>query len=204
MVLGIGRLKEHVILYAMRHGADEDMNIIGGWNDPDLKKTGRKDAEEAAKILSGKGIKRIYCSDLKRSEETADILAKELDIKDPVQDFKLRTWNKGYLNGAKRTDRNHNVLEHYKTHPDQTIPEGESRTKFEDRTEARYDKYIDEAKESPVTLLVLHNSNLKELQRYCNGKTDSNPDSVLPGGIVEVTERNGNLHCRVIYKDRKK
>ena len=70
-------------IYAVRHG-QTDMNakgrIQGSKSDLPLNKTGRKQALDAAKSLSDKGIGLIVTSPMKRAMETAGIIAEQLKI----------------------------------------------------------------------------------------------------------------------------
>jgi hypothetical protein len=94
-----------ILVFCLRHGEDDGDELIGGWNDDPLDDKGKKDAEEAAKFLEDKGIKKVVCSDMKRTEHTAKIVAEHLGIKDITTDFRARTWNKGYLNGRRKVRR---------------------------------------------------------------------------------------------------
>ena len=202
-----------VLMYAVRHGEDENDDLIGGWEDAPIDEAGVQDAMEAATFLEGKGARQIICSDMKRTLETAKIIAKELGIKDLVTDFRLRTWNKGYLNGAEKSEQNKAVLTEYKENPQRVIPEGESHGQFEDRHDEAFTYYVDESFREGVKLLVLHNSGIRQLQRFCESNNSGNakvlsskndsPDSVAPGGIIKVTAVKDKLNGKVVLKERK-
>ena len=70
---------EKTILFA-RHGESEAnaKKIIGG--DYPLTDKGLQDARKIAEKMHGKGIKKIVCSDLKRAQQTAEIVAAELNV----------------------------------------------------------------------------------------------------------------------------
>ena len=202
-----------ILMYGVRHGEDENDELIGGWEDAPIDANGLRDAKEAAKFLKNKGIRQIISSDMKRTLETAKIIAKELNVTDLVTDFRLRTWNKGFLNGEEKTEENKEILTEFKENPDKTIPEGESHEQFEERHDEAFSYYIDESFREGIKLLVLHNSGIKQLQRYCaceatgnkkdlSSKNDS-PDSVAPGGIAMVMAVRDKLHCKVVLKERK-
>jgi 2,3-bisphosphoglycerate-dependent phosphoglycerate mutase len=195
---------ERTLIFAARHGEDENDELIGGWEDVPIDDAGTKDAHEIAEFLKGKGVREIIASDMKRTRETAKIVAKELGIKNVTTDFRLRTWNKGIYNGEEKTAENKADLGWYKDHPHAEIPEGESHDQFEERHNEAFDYYLDEARHSGVKLLLLHNSGIKQLQRYCRNEpiTSEQPDSVLPGGIAKVTEKDSKLTCTVVLKDK--
>ena len=95
------------VMYALRHGSttlNED-NKFRGWLNPDLDNQGIADARDAAKFLKDKGIKRIFCSDLSRARETAQIVAKELGITVVTPDEALRPWNIGELAGKDKDEK---------------------------------------------------------------------------------------------------
>jgi alpha-ribazole phosphatase len=210
---GFFRSPGRVLLYAVRHGEDDNDHLIGGWEDAPIDKQGIKDAAEAAAFLMDKGIRYIVSSDMKRTLETAKIIAKELGIKPSciVTDFRLRTWNKGELNGEEKTAENKKTLGWYKDHPHQIIPGGESHDQLEERSDEAFEYYLQKAREDGTYILLMHNGNIKQLQRYIEermtGETltsaNSSPDSVLPGGIAQVTENKGELSCKVVLKERK-
>jgi alpha-ribazole phosphatase len=197
------------LLYALRHGEDEDDEVIGGWDDPSIDSKGVRDAKKAAEFLKGRGINRIYTSDMDRTMETAEIVAEILGIDRIIQDFRLRTWDKGYLNGEPKTEENKQTLGYYKDHPHLTIKDGESRVLFEDRCEEFLDFIFEEIEELAkehiyiVPLIVTHNSNIKELQIFCDESLkDDVPDSVAPGGAAKVYKgKDDEFVCEVILKD---
>jgi broad specificity phosphatase PhoE len=69
-------------IYLLRHGRDVNpRNLIKGRLPGfPLSEKGRGDAKEAAKILKGMEIQRIYSSPLQRAHQTAQIIADELSL----------------------------------------------------------------------------------------------------------------------------
>jgi broad specificity phosphatase PhoE len=63
-------------IFVVRHAEKAE----GGGNDPDLSEAGRNRAETLARILKGADITAIYVTDLKRTQQTAEPLAKTLGI----------------------------------------------------------------------------------------------------------------------------
>lgn len=70
-------------LYLIRHGqsAGNAEGRFGGHGPTPLSELGKRQAENTAKLLATEGINAIYSSDLHRAVETAEALAKKLDLK---------------------------------------------------------------------------------------------------------------------------
>jgi 2,3-bisphosphoglycerate-dependent phosphoglycerate mutase len=89
-----------VILLA-RHGETDDNREpirIQGSRDTPLNDTGRAQAAELARAVSGRGIASLYCSHLSRARETAEIVGRQLDL-EPVVDPRLAEADRGRLEG---------------------------------------------------------------------------------------------------------
>jgi len=194
-----------ILLYALRHGSTEanEANLFRGWSEFPLDDKGRDDAYEAAEYLSDKGVSMIYCSDLGRAYETAKIVGEVLGL-DVTCDFRLRGWDIGVLAGKDR-DEYADVLEDAIDNPSDPLEDGESLDEFGDRTQQAIEYYLDEARKEGTKLLVFHTSNVVQLENYCAGEgADGRPeskDSVMPGGIMEVSEKNGKLSTKVVLKE---
>src|SRR5438552_13357832 len=69
-------------LYLIRHGqsAGNAEGRFGGHGPTPLSDLGREQAEKTAKVLAKEGVNAIYSSDLLRAIQTAEPLAKLLDI----------------------------------------------------------------------------------------------------------------------------
>ena len=68
-------------IYFVRHGESE-ANVAelvsGAGNDVPLTETGRLQAKKAGEDLKGKGIQLVICSPLRRTVETAEIIAEQI------------------------------------------------------------------------------------------------------------------------------
>lgn len=71
------------MIYLLRHGEIEDPGSrrFIGQTDCRLSTSGRAQAEYWKTWLQGKGVVHIYCSDLVRSSETAEIISSGLGVK---------------------------------------------------------------------------------------------------------------------------
>lgn len=81
------------------HGTtvDNEKEISSGWSDVELSELGRKQSIELKEKISNTRLDVIFCSDLRRAVESANLTFKK-DIK-IIQDVRLRECNYGDLNG---------------------------------------------------------------------------------------------------------
>ena len=82
--------------------------------------------------------------------------------------------------------------------------EKESQRQKEETERKELETQRRELEKEGVKLIVMHNSGLKQLERYCNSEpiTSEAPDSVLPGGVAKVTENKGKLHYEILLKEK--
>lgn len=189
-------------IYLARHGHTElngsgdSADRIRGWLNVPLNDEGRKDAEEARKVLLKNEVRpnKIYASDLIRTMETASILNKSFGLQvEPTKD--LRPWNLGVLQGQE-TKKIMSTMEMYVKAPDHPVPEGESFNTFKNRYLHFLQKVIAEAKEDGLTiLLVTHFRNVKMAQAWvAEGMRDDlsvdgdvlSTKDVEPGDVLEL------------------
>jgi broad specificity phosphatase PhoE len=128
----IGLLKCIVI----RHGAtkmnsqtDMSEDRIRGWRDVPLVAAGREEAHQAAADLSTEDIEVIVNSDLSRAEETAEIIGKDIGVKNHSTPL-LRPWNLGVFTGKPTTEVLESIRRYACNTPDKSVPEGESFNTF--------------------------------------------------------------------------
>jgi broad specificity phosphatase PhoE len=89
-------------LFLVRHGQDEDnaRHHINGRRDTELTELGRTQASTIAAQLSSIRITTVYTSPLRRSRQTADIIAAHLGIQDIREDSDLIEREYGILTGV--------------------------------------------------------------------------------------------------------
>ena len=175
--------------------------LFRGWIEVPLNSTGKKEAGLAREYLSDKGIKRVFCSDLGRAQETAKlVMPSKKAEKDPL----LRPWDVGVFAGKPREDTQE-AFNHYIDNPDTPIPDGESLREFSKRQQKVLKRYIKEGQEDGPILLVAHSSNCIQIEKLVEGKDElgrpEDTDRVLPGGIICVLDEgdHGGMKVEVVY-----
>ena len=84
-----------------RHGeTDDNLEPIRaqGWRDTPLNETGRAQAAGLAEKLAGESVASLWCSDLSRARETAEIVGGRIGLS-PRPDARLREGNRGRWEG---------------------------------------------------------------------------------------------------------
>lgn len=127
-----------VAFYIARHGAtmlnaesSASIDRERGWSQCSLTAEGAEEVREAALKLRDKGIGAIACSDLARSEESAEIIGRLINLK-PRPSIKLRPWGLGVLTNKPMSIAGPKIAAFAKT-PDRVVEEGESFNQFKRR-----------------------------------------------------------------------
>lgn len=146
-------------LLIIRHG-HTPLNLPGrderlrGWLDVPLDQEGLDEAAETANFVQHKyHVDAIYCSDLRRARQTAEVLRRK--TKAPVMHTSdLRPWNLGVFCGQ-RVREIIPFLNLLNQHPDVPAPSGESFYQFYGRYSHRLKARLSEAEASPRTIAVV-------------------------------------------------
>lgn len=149
-------------LYLVRHGETEwnaDNRVQGSMDIP-LSKEGINQAEMLAEfMLSLPQPEKIYCSTLQRAMQTAEILAKKLDIKAIEKSDLLKEINCGLWEGKFIDDlvKNHSE-EYFRWRLDSSFrcPEGESVEDVRERVEKYFVEKRNEFISYETVLIVAH------------------------------------------------
>lgn len=93
-------------IFLVRHGQDTDnaAGILNGRRDTELTDLGREQAKKVAEKLCDNGIEIIYASPLKRTYETARIMATKLRIDEIFVDDYLMERDFGIMTGKPVSD----------------------------------------------------------------------------------------------------
>lgn len=139
-----------------RPGDDERLR---SWLDIPLDETGLEEAAKTAGNLAKYPIREIYCSDLRRARQTAEVLRRH--VKAPVRATnELRPWNLGAF-GGQRVREILPFLNLLNRHPDLPAPGGESFYQFYGRYSYRLTALLNLAESSDGCIVaVTHVRNL--------------------------------------------
>jgi probable phosphoglycerate mutase len=87
------------MIYLIRHAEplrESREKIFLGYSNPPLSPHGIRQARSLARVLQGRQIEAVYCSDLQRSKQTAEIIAAglQVDVKSQVglREISLGEW----------------------------------------------------------------------------------------------------------------
>lgn len=194
----------NAVVYILRHGetANNKNNLFRGWIDVPLNSTGKNEAQKAREFLADKKVKRVFCSDLGRTVETAKLaLPSKKAEKDPL----LRPWDVGVFSGKPR-DEHQDDLNYFIDNPEIPIPDGESLREFSKRTGKVLARYIKEGQEDGPILLVTSSSNAIQAEKFIEGKDElgrpEDVDRVLPGGVMVILdEEKSGLKVDIVFGD---
>lgn len=153
-------------VFVMRHGqtALDPMHRSDGWLDLPLSDLGRQSVVKTlSDHLSTVPIVKIHCADLKRTEETSEILKSGMSSDPSVKpSAEAKTWDLGELSGNPKKPNKPIVLDLLEN-PDKKAPDGESYQDFKDRFDKWFNKRLKEVKEKGPILLVLSGSNCRRI-----------------------------------------
>lgn len=185
-------------VYLMRHGKtalDVAQNRSDGWLDFPLTDEGREGIIPAQQLLKGVPLVAIYTPDLKRTRETAEIVASGTlsNPKVKVEDD-LRTWNLGALAGTKKKYGRPEVTR-LKNNPDEPAPGGESYNSFRSRFLPVFQQTVKKLKGKPA-LFVLSGSNLRTLGGVLFG--DDSAVDLNESGLACMYLMGGDWSCDVL------
>jgi broad specificity phosphatase PhoE len=188
-------------VYVMRHGQtamDMGENRSDGWLDMPLTDEGRMHLIPAQQLLKSIPLSTIYAPNLRRTQETAEIVKSGV-MSDPnvVIDPLARTWNLGVLAGVKKSQGRPRV-KLLMSDPDTVPPGGESFNQFRQRFLPWFNDVVDKTIEagSPV-LLVLSGSNLRTLGKQILGGDERTID-LDEGGLAALHNVDGQWHVEVL------
>jgi broad specificity phosphatase PhoE len=194
-------------LYFVRH-AENQANIdrILSYKIVDLSLTplGIQQANSVAAWLSDKGIAKIYSSPMKRTMETAEIIAQRLRVPEIIALEELREINVGVLDGKRdgaAWEAHDSIIRRWASgESDLTFEGGESLVGLRERTKRAVDLVLTEnahLRDDDGTALVCHSGILNYgLSWLCNHPAGSQfRPALAPTAIIIVEAKHGQLRC---------
>ena len=141
---------------------DNEAGIASGWGDPPLSGLGRQQAAELGERHREDGIQAVFCSDLKRAQETAEIaFGGRLSI---TVDPRLRECDYGVMTGSSATE----ISNERPQRIDVPFLEGESLRQVAARVRACLDDLAPDSGQR--ILLVGHNATFMSLEHLLGGR----------------------------------
>ncbi len=149
----------------IRHGEAEHLvrDLMGGWTDTELTSLGRSQAASLASRLKNELVDvplRLYCSDLRRAIQTADIISREMGLT-PRPFRELREINNGIVAGMTAEE----ARRHY-TEPTEPLldwrpyPGGETWREFYHRVSGFMERLADS---DLPTIIVAHGGTIMQI-----------------------------------------
>ena len=151
---------------------DNEDEIATGWNDVPLSALGEVQAKELGKRYKDADFDLIFCSDLQRSYQTAEIAFKNKFI--IMHDARLRPCNYGDWNGDDKAD----MAKYHLGRIDKTYPNGESWRWAVKRVEDCLEE-IKREYDGQRILIIGHRATQYGIEKVVNGR--SVRESLLAG-----------------------
>jgi 2,3-bisphosphoglycerate-dependent phosphoglycerate mutase len=177
-------------LVLLRHGQSEwnKKNIFTGWVDVNLSDEGRLEAARAHELLKKYIFNTVFCSALKRAQETARIVLgeqkPELIINQALNERRygeLEGKNKDEVRAEFGAEQVHQWRRSLRAKP----PGGESLLETCERVMPFYERYIKPClRDNQVILVSAHGNSLRALVRYLEELSDEELLSLeIPTGV---------------------
>jgi broad specificity phosphatase PhoE len=187
----------------MRHGRTvlDDEKRSDGWLDYPLSDEGRVGLIDAQQYLKHAPIKKVFCSDLRRTHETAHIVSSGI-LSEPeiATDNNFKTWKLGALMGTQKAP-NRPIVQYYIDNPHEVPDGGESMAAFYQRFLPAVVHLCARAeKDGRTYLIVTSGSNIRAISNMLCGNTDDY-DLDEAGLLRMSTDKNGDIvGCVVLGK----
>ena len=176
-------------LILIRHG-ETDWNAEGRWQghaDVPLNSRGHAQAEETARSLAGEKIDAIYVSDLRRTEQTAEPLARAQGLEVRV-DRRLREIDQGEWQGLLISEIQSRYADEFRRRRENPLevapPGGETALQVRERVLAAVQDILS-AHPGQTVAIVSHGFALAVIRAYFQG--------VPIGKVWELVPKNGAI-----------
>ena len=179
-------------LYLVRHGQSiyNLENRFTGWKDIDLTDLGKRQAKEAGEILSDINFDYCFISNLKRAQDTLDLILNEIKQSPPVEsDVALNERDYGDLTGLNKQETAEKYgkeqVHIWRRSFDVPPPGGESLKNVVERVKPYFDTNIEpELKKKKNILISAHGNSLRAMM-ICVGLYQ-------PGEITKIELPTGS------------
>jgi 2,3-bisphosphoglycerate-dependent phosphoglycerate mutase len=181
-------------LILVRHGKSEwnELGLWTGWEDVELNETGKEDAKRAGESLIDIDIHVAHTSNLKRAQQTLEIIKEHVGKKDipthPHQALNERHYgiyqgkNKWQIKDEVGEDTFHKIRRSW----DHPIPEGETMADVHGRVVPHYEEIIlKDLKEGKNVIVAAHGNSLRALVKHLENLSNEELAN-LEFGIGEV------------------
>lgn len=163
-------------IYFVRHGEGQDnvaRKFSSTWTDHSLTERGRLQALQTGQSLAGRHIDGVFCSPMKRTHETAQIIAEQLDV-EPVVLKELREVNVGVLEGKDFSDETWGVYhgltsQWYAGNPHAAFPGGENYAALWERMKRGMLKVLQDHESRRFVIAGHGGIFIATLKEYCPG-----------------------------------
>lgn len=191
-------------LILVRHGQSE-WNLLNqwtGWTDVELTEQGREEAKKAAGLLKDIKIHKAHTSDLKRAQETLEIILNELGCPDieVKKAHQIKERHYGDLTGMNKAEAKEHYGEEkfklYRRSWDVPPPNGESLKDTSDRAIPYYEQEIlKDLKAGHNVIVAAHGNSLRAIVKYLEDIADED--------IAELEIGTGVIHVYEVDQDGK-
>lgn len=166
-----------------RHGEDEQ-DKVGGWSDSKLTKTGVEQIKAFAETLD-RNYDLILASDLPRTKQSAEILAKRLNC--PIEcDKGLRETNNGDLKNMTKEEFAAGKYKRFvDMDMDESYPNGESPNGFYERVKSAFIEILKKHNGKQL-LIVTHGGVITVIQCLLHGWQYSNMLKIVPPYATKI------------------
>lgn len=177
-------------LVLLRHGQSvwNQQNIFTGWVDVELSEQGKKEAEKARELLKSFKFDAVFCSKLKRAQETARIVLGE-QKPEIFCDVALNERNYGELEGKNkdevRAEFGADQVQIWRRSFSVRPPGGESLADTCERVLPYYERTIKPWLQDGYTVLIAaHGNSLRALVKYLENLSDEDIINLeIPTGV---------------------
>jgi 2,3-bisphosphoglycerate-dependent phosphoglycerate mutase len=196
-------------LVLVRHGQSEYnlLNLWAGHTDVELTNQGREEAKKAAGLIKDIVLHRAHTSDLKRAQQTLDIILEETNHKHiPVKKHPaIKERHYGDLTGMNKDEAKKNFGEElffkYRRSWETAPPNGESLKDTAARTIPYFEQEIlADLRAGHNVIVAAHGNSLRTIVKHLEDISDGNiPKLEIGTGVIYVYEIDD--HGKVINKE---